>query len=613
MTSTGTQISDMTVTASPLPAGAFTPIIATDSATGLNTTYNYRYDLGTDLLTRVSYAALAASGGSALVGYLPASGTATTVQAKLRQIVSAADYGFATGGTGAANATALAAAISGLSSGGIVNIGPGTFTLNTVTIPSDITIQGAGMDSTIIVQGTLTAASYGVLYANSGSSSAYIENLTIRDLTVKCTAGTFSQFNHLISMNGVRNLLVARVKFQAFQGDGLYLGSGVNGTDERHNLNATVRDCVFDGVNNENRNGISVIDGDGVLIDHCTFKNCTKSTQPGPIDIEPDANAFAIIKNITIRNCSFNLCGGSIAEIAMYIPSAVTALPRHINIEDNDFRAYAGSGSEIYIDVQRTLTAADESMAVNISGNQGKSGYVPINLLACKGVTVTDTNTFQDYGAPCNIGFNGSTDKAWDVIWQPNLIRCGTNVVAASAAVFVGKVDGLDIGGIIYKGGPAAADGYPLRFIGSVTSNNVHILPSARFTLNTSQVVSIFSTSHTFTGANNRLSPEANLGGGTVAFTATAPGQRLAPATLTWDPGSLIDGAGETSSAVTVTGAAFGDIVTCSAPYDLVGILLTGYVSAADAVKMRLQNESTATVDLASGSYVVTVTKKPVF
>lgn len=78
---------------------------------------------------------------------------------------------------------------------------------------------------------------------------------------------------------------------------------------------------------------------------------------------------------------------------------------------------------------------------------------------------------------------------------------------------------------------------------------------------------------------------------------------------VTWNPASLADGAGETSAGITVTGAAFGDFVVVAAPYDLQGVLATAYVSAADTVKIRLQNESGGVVDLAEGSWKVRVYK----
>lgn len=76
----------------------------------------------------------------------------------------------------------------------------------------------------------------------------------------------------------------------------------------------------------------------------------------------------------------------------------------------------------------------------------------------------------------------------------------------------------------------------------------------------------------------------------------------------TWDPGSLVDGAGETK-AITVTGAALGDFVLVAAPCDLVDMTVTGYVQAANTVEIRLQNESGGTVDLTSGTWKVKVLK----
>jgi hypothetical protein len=77
----------------------------------------------------------------------------------------------------------------------------------------------------------------------------------------------------------------------------------------------------------------------------------------------------------------------------------------------------------------------------------------------------------------------------------------------------------------------------------------------------------------------------------------------------THDFGSLADGAGETTT-VTVTGAALGDFVEgVSLSVDLQGMTLTGYVSAADTVSVRLQNESGSPVDLSSATLRARVRK----
>lgn len=75
----------------------------------------------------------------------------------------------------------------------------------------------------------------------------------------------------------------------------------------------------------------------------------------------------------------------------------------------------------------------------------------------------------------------------------------------------------------------------------------------------------------------------------------------------TFDPASLADGVGATTT-VTVTGAALGDFVTgVSFSLDLQGITVTAWVSAANTVSVRFQNESGGTLDLASGTLRVRV------
>lgn len=62
---------------------------------------------------------------------------------------------------------------------------------------------------------------------------------------------------------------------------------------------------------------------------------------------------------------------------------------------------------------------------------------------------------------------------------------------------------------------------------------------------------------------------------------------------------SLADGAGASES-VTVPGAALGDFVRATFGVSLAGITVTAYVSAANTVQVRVQNESGGIVDLAA-------------
>lgn len=101
---------------------------------------------------------------------------------------------------------------------------------------------------------------------------------------------------------------------------------------------------------------------------------------------------------------------------------------------------------------------------------------------------------------------------------------------------------------------------------------------------------------------NALLSDVENLRSGVAEFIGSA----------TYDPPSLADGAGATTT-ITVTGAVLGDFVMgASFDKDLQGILLTAWVSAADTVSIRFQNESGGTLDLASGTLRVR-TSSPTF
>lgn len=77
----------------------------------------------------------------------------------------------------------------------------------------------------------------------------------------------------------------------------------------------------------------------------------------------------------------------------------------------------------------------------------------------------------------------------------------------------------------------------------------------------------------------------------------------------TWDAADTADGAAATTT-VTVTGAALGDfVIGVSLGVDAAGLTITGYVSAADTVTVRAQNESGGAVNLASTTLRVLVRK----
>jgi len=77
----------------------------------------------------------------------------------------------------------------------------------------------------------------------------------------------------------------------------------------------------------------------------------------------------------------------------------------------------------------------------------------------------------------------------------------------------------------------------------------------------------------------------------------------------TLDADDLSDGAGDTDT-VTVPGVALGDMVlSASLAVDVAGLIVTAYVSAANTVSIRFQNETGGSVNLASSTLRLVVVR----
>lgn len=215
--------------------------------------------------------------------------------------------------------------------------GTGTVATDGLQLKSNQTVYGDGAASIIQQHSSCQYA----MSANQGSGGTTnpadnMVNLVIRDLAFLNTTGTFSEFQHMLNLNAVTNVVVERCTFRGFRGDGIYLGSSNVAATERHNQNVTIRDCLFDGVNNENRNGISVIDGETVLIERNVFINVSKTGMPGCVDLEPDVFSFPIIKNITIRgNRMEGSQGAGVGLLLGYANTPGSNPPVNIRISDN--------------------------------------------------------------------------------------------------------------------------------------------------------------------------------------------------------------------------------------------------------------------------------------
>lgn len=111
---------------------------------------------------------------------------------------------------------------------------------------------------------------------------------------------------------------------------------------------------------------------------------------------------------------------------------------------------------------------------------------------------------------------------------------------------------------------------------------------------------------HYWTDAVGRLRqknsvPTADLDGNVVGIDLSG--------SVAYDPPSLADGAGTTTTVV-VAGAVLGDFALVSFSLDLQSIVVTAYISSANTVSVRFQNESGGIIDLAAGTLKVKVIKQ---
>lgn len=359
---------------------------------------------------------------------------------------------------------------------------------------SNIEIFGDGRGTVLLAE--LTAGGVACQYIMSinrydgGTSNPAdnVKNVTIRDLCFQTqnnraapnTGGR--EFIYQLNLNACSDVLVDRCWFIGFQGDGIYLGSSNVSGVERHNENVTIQNCTFDGVDNLNRNGISVIDGTYVKITNNYFTRCTHTSMPGSIDIEPNSPVFHRVRSIWIERNTFTLCNGFAGHTALVLTAAnapgYTAQPEHFWITDNIF-----DSSNVGFLALNTITGYARPLNIVIKGNQGNpqklwkfalgvgDNYIDgVSILNNTPIVIGtswfgfDKNDFVKNVVISGNNFNGNgTSAAFQIIKGENISITG-NVFSN----FLGQAILMGYGGL---GGPVVDSVKKVSIVGNVFSN----------------------------------------------------------------------------------------------------------------------------------------------
>lgn len=380
-------------------------------------------------------------------------------------------------------------------------------------------------------------------------------------------------------------------------GDGFYIG----GDADPGSVDISLIGCH--GEDNV-RQGLSIVRGERITIQGGSYEGTTGNNPGGGIDLEGNGTTDNL-RDITITGVTINSCYYGI----IFTNSASNITCTGCTISDCTFtHVYFGDCNRVTmtgctikagtIAVASPIIDCVSSTNVVFTGNyiKGKATALEgagFRLLSSTSNFLIANNTFETtYVQGVAVGNSAIT------VAGPTLIRIIGNT-------FYNCVDPASTAGVAVMNisGNSGAAIYPLfvEFINNTIYDD-------RAGANVADVgINVSTSIPAATQANYRLT-ENRVYGPALVFTAST----YMPMTggVTWNPGNLVDGAGETSPSITVTGAAVGDNVEVYPPYAITDCVCTGYVSAADTCVIRLQNESgSAAFDGASGTWNVRVRK----
>lgn len=288
--------------------------------------------------------------------------------------------------------------------GGTLLIPPGTYIVADLQVGSGTLIKGTGTPLPVLVKRPDANSILDISSSRFTDSHGALHDITIEYLTLRgrSVEDGFREHTHNINAVGVTRFSVQSVRFEAFQGDGIYLGTRRQQNGELvHNTDVKVADNNFDGANNQNRNGVSLIDCSRCILERNVFSHVSRPDMPGAIDVEPDQKS-EIIRDVAMRDNTITGNHGGVGAISIVLNlKDFLVAPGHITVENNRIESSKNGITILWRD--GPITQQTQSLDTLVRHNVVKEIGRPMILDGTVGITV-DNNDISDSRSELQIG-----------------------------------------------------------------------------------------------------------------------------------------------------------------------------------------------------------------
>jgi len=231
----------------------------------------------------------------------------------------------------------------------------------------------------------------------------------IHDLTLRSdTTRPHSEPEHQVAIHRYAEARFDRVRFIGSRSDGIWSGMGPKADTTAMNGLLHIKDCLFDGVNNQSRNAVSPESVTDFLFSGNTVRRFTTNFHPGGVDFEPRAAAAYATRNARIIGNLFENGGGAPVCFFLNNPDAYNTPPgsmifahNHVNGYQYAFDLSGGTTAEIQ--------AAYRRHDIKIVDNIFKECGAP-RIKGMFGVDITN-NRFINCGTTLLGGENGQGNR----------------------------------------------------------------------------------------------------------------------------------------------------------------------------------------------------------